>query len=56
MPFSPEDLQKLKREIEAALCRSGLGAWPRTFLLDLQRKIERYGERTRSVRNNVIVR
>lgn len=46
MPFSREQFDDLQRAIRLALVSTTLNDWERTFLRDMQVKLDRYGSRT----------
>jgi len=47
MPFSPAHLAHLQQQITATLASNGISDWERTFLFDMQRKLERFGREAR---------
>ena len=46
MPFSREKFEDIQRAIRLALASTGLNDWERTFLRDVQAKLDRFGPRT----------
>ena len=47
MSLSEDDTSRIKTALDAALASSSLNQWKRTFLTDMQARIEKYGTRTK---------